>query len=85
MTESTPDAPARPTRAVQGSSGPLTAGVGGFLLAALLIPLGVASEVPLLTIVGAICGLVAAVFLVIGVYQLAENVDRAARAAVERD
>lgn len=84
MTDIDPEAPSRTTRKVHGSAGPLTAGVGGLLLAVLLVVIGQASALVGLVIVGALIGLVGAVFLVAGVYQLAENIDSAARALVER-
>lgn len=83
MTDIDPEAPARATRKVHGSAGPLTTGVGGLLLAGLLIAIGSASALVGLVIVGGLIGLVGAVFLVAGVYQLAENIDRAARALIE--
>jgi len=84
MTDIDPAATERATRKVHGSAGPLTTGVGGLLLAGVLFAIGSAGALVGLVIVGALVGLIGAVFLVAGVYQLAENIDSAARALVER-
>ena len=78
------DESSNPRRAGK-SAGILTWGVALLLGSGLLFGIGAAAEAPFLSVLGALVALVGIGCTIVGVYALAENVDRIAESVRARD